>query len=171
MCSKSETLKYFKIYHKMAEAHTDRKLKVLRSDNGGEYLCNYFKEHLSDHGIKHQLTTAYTPQQNGVAKRMNRTLMNLLRSIMHHKGVAKKIWAEALSTAVYVRNRVTSPSLPADTTPHQIWVGTTPNVSHMRVFVSKCWYEIPRSWVKKLDACSKEAMMVGYAAQRKGYKL
>eukprot|EP00171_Calliarthron_tuberculosum_P002468 IDg2468t1 len=90
---------------------------------------------------------------------------------MHHRGVAKRFWAEALSTAVYVRNRVTSRSLSADTTPHHIWHGTPPDVSRMRVFGSKCWYVIPQSKVRKLDARSKEAMMVGYAAQSKGYKL
>lgn len=171
MRTKSETFEYFKKFHKIAEAHTGRKLKVLRTDNGGEYLSNDFRAYLSNHGIKHQLTVAYTPQQNGVAERMNRTLMSLVRAIMHHRGVEKRFWAEALSTAVYVRNRVTSRSLPADTTPHHIWAGTPPNVSLMRVFGSKCWYVIPRSKVGKLDARSKEAMMVGYAAQSKGYKL
>eukprot|EP00171_Calliarthron_tuberculosum_P022915 IDg22915t1 len=102
---------------------------------------------------------------------MNRTLMDLVRAIMHHKGVGKRFWAEALSTAVYVRNRVTSRSLTADTTPHKIWMGTSPNVSHMRVFGSKCWYVIPSSKVRKLDARSKEAIMVGYSTQSKGYKL
>ncbi len=71
-------------------------------------MSNNFKKYLSDHGIQHQLTLAYTPQQNGVAERMNRTLMNLVRSMLHHKRIDKRFWAEALATAVYVRNRVTS---------------------------------------------------------------
>eukprot|EP00171_Calliarthron_tuberculosum_P004987 IDg4987t1 len=58
---------------KHAEAHTGRKLKELRTDNGGEYLSNGFRAYLADHGIKHQLTVAYTSQQNGVAERRNRT--------------------------------------------------------------------------------------------------
>eukprot|EP00171_Calliarthron_tuberculosum_P001057 IDg1057t1 len=110
------------------------KLKALRSDNGGEYLSNEFKTYLITNGIKHQLTVAYTPQQNGVAERMNRTLLNLARSMLHHKGIDKKFWAEAISTAVYIRNRVTSRALPSNTTPHHIWHNSVPNVSHLRVF-------------------------------------
>eukprot|EP00171_Calliarthron_tuberculosum_P000045 IDg45t1 len=171
MRNKSETIEYFKKFPKQAEAHTGRRLKVLRTDNSGEYLSNDFRAYLVNHGIKHQLTVAYTSQQNGVAERMNRTLMTIVRAIMRHKAVAKRFWAEALSTAVYVRNRVTSRSLPVDTPPHHIWHGTPPDVSRMRVFGSKCWYGIPQSKVRKLDARSKKAMMVGYAAQSKGYKL
>ncbi len=83
-------------------------------------MSNNFKKYLSDHGIQHQLTVPYTPQQNGVAERMNRTLMNLVRSMLHHKGIEKRFWAEALATAVYVRNRVTSRSLPLHVTPHHL---------------------------------------------------
>ena len=92
-------------------------LKPLRSDNGGEYLSTTFKSFLLEHGISHQLTVAYTPQQNGVAERINRTLLNMVRSMLHHKSLPKHFWAEALSTAFYVVNRVTSRSLPPDTTP------------------------------------------------------
>ncbi len=86
---------------KYAETHTGNKLQSLqvlkgtpliviglrfwRTDNGGEYLSNKFRAYLSEHGIHHQLTVAYTLQQNGVAERMNRTLMNLVRSMLHHK--------------------------------------------------------------------------------------
>eukprot|EP00171_Calliarthron_tuberculosum_P022481 IDg22481t1 len=115
-----------------------RKLKVLRTDNGGEYLSNDFRAYLADHGIKHQFTVVYTPQQNGVAERMNRTIINLVRSIMHFKGVEKRFWAEAPSTVVYVLNRVNSRSLPINTLPHHIWMRTSLNVSHMRVFGSTC---------------------------------
>lgn len=128
MKKKSDTLACFKKYHALAEKHTGSKLKSLnviqrrnvpedkikaiRTDNGGEYLSNDFKLYLQVHGIHHQLTIAYTPQQNGVAERINRTLIDLVRSMLHTCNLEKKIWAEALSTAVYIRNRVTSRSLP-----------------------------------------------------------
>ncbi len=92
-------------------------LKALRTDNGGEYLSTEFKKYLVEKGIEHLLTIEYTPQQNGVAERMNRTLVDLVRSMLYSKGLAKRFWAEALSTAVYIRNRVTTRSLPSDTTP------------------------------------------------------
>ena len=120
---KSEAFYYFKVFHKYAETHTGRKIqtieykplpkvKAIRSDGGGEYMSNEFKKYLEEHGIHHQATTAYSPQQNGVAERMNRTLGNLVLSMLHHKNIGKEFWAEALDTAVYVRNRVTSRGLP-----------------------------------------------------------
>ena len=165
MSRKSECLKYFKKYKTYAERHTsqkmqklhvheyhysdnvseaidDLKLKVLRSDNGGEYLSNEMQSFLSEHGIKHELTIAYTPQQNGVAERMNRTLLDLVRSMLHHKSISKRFWAEALATAVYIRNRCTTRALPANMTPHHIWYNEAPNLSHLRVFGSQCWYVV-----------------------------
>ncbi len=135
----------------------------MRTDNGGEYLSNKFRAYLSEHGIHHQLTVAYTPQQNGVAERMNRTLMNLVRSMLHHKGIEKKFWAEALATAVYVRNRVTSRGLPPNITPHHLWMGSAPNLEHIRVFGSRCWYVLPSHRTNKLDARARETMMIGYS--------
>jgi len=159
MKAKSEALKYLRHYKNQAEVHTNKKLdkimvdpeessvssvaederlKVLRSDNGGEYLSNTFKQYLSDEGIKHELTVPYTPQQNGTAERMNRTILDLTRSMLHHKNISKRFWGEAMATAVYVRNRVTSRSLPPKLTPYHLWYGTAPNISHLRIFGSPC---------------------------------
>ncbi len=113
------------------------------------------------HGTHHQLTVAYNPQQNVVAERMNRTLMNLVRSMLHHKNIDKRFWADALATAVYVRNRVTSRGLSANITPHHIWMGCAPNLEHLRAFGSRCWYVLPGHKGKKLDARAREAMLVG----------
>eukprot|EP00171_Calliarthron_tuberculosum_P022901 IDg22901t1 len=88
-------------------------------------------------GSKHFVQTMV----NGVTERMNRTLLNLARSMLHHKGIDRRFWAEAISTAVYIRNRVTSRALPPNTTPHHIWYKSVPNVSHLRVFGSKCWLQ------------------------------
>ena len=162
MRRKSAVLACFKLFRPLAEKHTSATIdnlnvkefvgdegidadelavKVLRSDNGGEYLSDDFKNYLSENGIHHQITVAYTPQQNGVTERMNRTLLNLVRSMLHYKSLPKHFWAEALATAVYVRNRVTSRSLPSNITPHHLWFGKSPDLSHMRVFGSQCWYE------------------------------
>ena len=171
MKKKSETLNCFMKYHKMAETQTGLKLKVIRTDNGGEYLSNAFKSYLEHHGIIHQTTITYTPQQNGVAERMNRTLVDLVRSMLHTKEMDKKFWAEALQTAVYIRNRVVSRTLPECTTPHHRWLGTTPDLSHCRIFGTKCYYVVPKSKVKKLDPRSREGIFIGYLEKSKGYKL
>ena len=195
MRKKSDALGCFIKYHRHAEKHVGEKiksfnihtyetndslsidhrdvfkLKTLRSDNGGEYLSRAFSNYLDSHGISHQLTVPYSPQQNGVAERMNRTLMNHTRSILISQKVEKKFWAEALSTVVYIRNRVTAQSLGPNLTPHHLWNDQAPNISHLRIFGSKCWYVLPKTKIKKLDARAREAMMVGYASNSKGYKL
>ena len=81
-------------------------LKVLQSDNGGEYLSGQMKSFVERHGITHRLTAPGNPHQNGVAERINRTLVELVRSMLHQKGLPKHFWAEALAVAVHVRNRV-----------------------------------------------------------------
>ncbi len=187
MKAKSDTFECFKKFHVQAERHTGTRigsvniikrsnkpaeeLKAIRTDNGGEYISNEFKSYLQKHGIQHQLTVAYTPQQNGVAERMNRTLMDSVRSLLQTAHLDKKFWAEALSTAVHIRNRVFSRSLPRNTTPYERWVGKTPDLSYFRVFGSKCWIVVPKSEVKKLDPRSKKGIMMGYSNQSKAYKV
>ena len=192
MKAKSEALSKFQLFKAYAEKHTHQRLhhlnilqfcesarpnlpaesiELLRSDNGGEYLSNAFKDFLSSNGIHHQLTVAYTPQQNGVSERMNRTLLDLVRSMLHHRNLSKHFWAEAFATAVYVRNRVTTRSLPPHLTPHHLWLGEAPKVHHMRVFGCPCWYTVPKQKVRKLDPRARLALMMGYSSQSKGYKL
>jgi hypothetical protein len=171
MKMKSEVLDYFRIWQKRAECHTGCKVRTLRSDNGGEYLSRAFKDHLMEHGITHQLTVPYTPQQNGAAKRLNRTLLNSTRSMLKHINFHKIFWAEAVTTACYIKNRVTTTGLPNNITPHEIWIGKKPDVGHLRVFGSKCWYTIPKENIKKLDDRTSEAIMIGYPKNTKGYKL
>ncbi len=187
MKQKSETFSCFKKFHKLAERQTGlrlskvnvinrtnlppEKLKALRTDNGGEYLSNEFEEYLREHGIQHQFTVAYTPQQNGVAERMNRTVMDLVRSMLQSSKLPKEFWAEAVAAAVYIRNRVPSRSLPAGETPYHHWMGKPPNLSHIRVFGCKCWFVIPKIHANKLDPRCKSGIMIGYSTQSKGYKI
>ena len=171
MGTKSECFHYFKLFQRSAERQTGRKIKALRSDRGGEYNSNEFRDYLEKNGIAQQLTVPYTPQQNGVAERMNRTLKDLTRAMMLHKDVPQEFWADALVTAVYIRNRVTSRNIPSNTTPYSIWHGEKPDVSHMRVFGSKCWYKINSPGQRALNSRSSTALMIGYANNYKGYKL
>ncbi|CDF39896.1 unnamed protein product [Chondrus crispus] len=92
MHHKSEAFERYKMFAQLAQTHTGRKIKVLRTDRSGEYLSTEFKSFLIANGTQHQMTTAYTPEQNGVAERLNRTLVNLVRSMLAHK---KKLDARA----------------------------------------------------------------------------
>ena len=93
------------------------KVKTIRTHNGGEYTSRAFQQYLDDHGISHQLTVPYTLQQNGLAERINRTLVNLVRCMIHSENVPRQFWAEALNTPVYIRNRAPRKALTEDKTP------------------------------------------------------
>ena len=132
---------------------------------------NEFKSYLLEHGIQNQLIIPYTFQQNRVAERMNRTLVESMRSLLHTAKLDKKFMTEALSTAVYIRNRVSSRELSKNTKRNHLWIGKSPNLSCFRVFGCKCWFAIPKPKVKKLDSRSKEGFFMGYSTQSKGYKI
>ena len=87
-------------------------MKCLRSDNGGEYTSNEFKSYCSEKGIRHEKTVPCTPQQNGVAERMNRTIVEKIRCMLRMANLPKSFWGEVVVTACYLINR--SPSVPLD---------------------------------------------------------
>jgi len=137
--SKDETFERFKIWKAEAENQTGKKLKVLRSDNGGEYLSKRFAEFRELHGVQHQTTTPHTPQQNGVAERYNRTLMDMVRSMLSGAGLKKQFWGEAIQTANYLRNRAPTRALEQNVTPFEAYSGAKPSVEHLRAWGCKCW--------------------------------
>lgn len=166
---KSEVPETFVKFKKFVENQTERKIKVLRTDNGGEYVNNRLKNILEDAGIKHQLTVAYNPQQNGRAERLNRTLIEKARCMLSDTKLGKRFWAEAVNTACYIINR--SPSSAVQKTPYEIWNKKPPNLEHLRVFGSKAMAHIPKEKRKKLDEKSKKYVFVGYSEEVKGYRL
>ena len=177
---KSEVLEKFKNFVQMVEKSMgERKIKnlciwnnvkAMRSDSGGEYSSAEFTEFCATKGISHQFTNPYSPEQNGVAERFNRTLIESVRSMILHANVPLNLWAEAVNTSVYVHNR--SPTVALDNqTPYECWFQKKPDVSNLRVFGCVCYYHIPSIQRKKLDPKSRKAIFVGYPADTKGYKL
>lgn len=123
----------FKCFKKLVENEASSSIKCLRTDRGGKFNSEEFNEFCKEHGIKRQLTAAYTPQQNGVAERKNRTVMNLVRSMLSEKKMPKFFWPEAVNWATYVLNK--SPTLAVkNVTPQEAWSGIKPSVDHFRVF-------------------------------------
>lgn len=104
LSEKSEALHYFKEFRVLVEKEVDESIKCLRTDRGGEFNSVEFDQYCKENGIKRQLTTDYTPQQNGVVERKNRTVMNLVRAMLAGKQVPKTFWPEAVNWAVYVLN-------------------------------------------------------------------
>ena len=96
----------------MVEREKGKSLKCLRSDNEGEYTSNEFKSYCSEKDIRHEKTVPGTPQQNGVAERMNRTIVEKIRCMLRMTNLPKLFWGEVVVTACYLINR--SPSVPLD---------------------------------------------------------
>lgn len=169
MKSKDEVFDKFKEFQKLVERQTGKKIKILRSDNGGEYINAEFNKYLKESGIARQLSVPHSPQQNGVAERANRTLVEMARTMMLHAGVKDNLWAEAIMTAAYLRNRCPTKHLD-DKTPYEIWHGRKPNVSHFRTFGSYC-VALNKSHKRKFEKRGQDYIMVGYSLVSKAYRL
>ena len=167
--SERDVLETFKEFHAMAERQSGAKLKVIRTDNGKEYVNRGFEGYLKQHGIRHQTTNDYTPEQNGMAERANRSIVERAKCMLFEAGLSKAFWAEAVSTAVYLLNR--SPTHGHDVTPEEAWSGRKPNLSHVRVFGTKAMVFIPKQKRRKWDPKSHECILTGFDEATKGYRL
>ncbi|MEN7973604.1 MAG: reverse transcriptase domain-containing protein, partial [Verrucomicrobiota bacterium] len=168
MCTKDEVFERFKDYRTWAESRTGEKIKTLRSDNGGEYTSNQFERYLRQKGIQHQLTVPKTPQQNGVAERLNRTLVETARCLLSGANLPLKFWVPAVDTATYLKNR--SPTTAVDKkTPFETFLGFKPSVRHLRVFGCQCFAHVPKDERKKMGKKSVECILLGYSNKTKGY--
>lgn len=165
---KSNVFHVFKIWKAMVETETDLKLKCLRSDNGGEYIDGGFKEYCATQGIRMEKTIPGTPQQNGVAERMNKTINEFARSMRLHTGLPPTFWADAVNTAVYLINR--GPSVPLDCgLPEEAWSGKEVKFSHLKTFGSLSYVLIDFDARSKLEAKSRKCYFIGYGDEAFGY--
>lgn len=127
------------------------------------------QQYLTQNGIVHQKTNPYTPEQNGVAERNNRSISDKARCMLLESQLPKEFWAEAVNYAVYLLNR--SPSYGTDMTPFQFWSGEKPDLSAIRIFGTTTMVHIPGQLRKKWDPKSKKCILVGMDEQIKGYRL
>ncbi|GAU42259.1 hypothetical protein TSUD_327370 [Trifolium subterraneum] len=132
-----------------------------RTDGGGEYNSKNFESFCTSHGIEHEIIAPYTPQHNGLAERRNRTILDMARCMVKHKGLPKSFWGETVSTAVYVLNRCPTKKL-KDKVPEEVWTGKKPSVSHFKVFGALCHKHVPEAKRNKLDDRSEPMILVGY---------
>lgn len=167
--SKDEAFETFMEFRKYVELQTDMKIKILRTDNGGEFTSNQFTKYLKRHGIQHQLTVPYTPQQNGVAERFNRTIVERTKCLLHEADLSKCYWAEAMNMAVYLINRSPSANL-KNQTPEEVWSGKKVDLSNLKTFGCPVMVHIPSEKRTKLDPKSRKMIFVGYDLNVKGYR-
>ncbi|KAJ3703208.1 hypothetical protein LUZ61_006913 [Rhynchospora tenuis] len=154
----------------MVEKRTGHYIKALRSDRGGEYVSTAFTNFYDEHDIRRFLTAPYSPQQNGVAERKNRTILDMVRSMLKSKNMPKEFWAEAVQCAVYVQNRCPHAKLTKQT-PQEAWSGIKTTVSHLKIFGSVAYAHVPDQRRTKLDDKSKKYVFIGYDEKTKAFRL
>eukprot|EP00253_Pinus_taeda_P023836 PITA_23836 len=168
--NKSDVFDTFKKWKALVEIETGKKLKCLRSYNGGEYCSREFDRYCSKHGICREKTVPRTPQENGVSERMNRTIMERARCMRLHAGLPLQFWADAVDTAVYLINRGPSSSLDGGV-PEEAWTGKKVNYSFLRPFGCEAFVHIDKENRTKLEAKSKKCTFIGYGVNDFGYHL
>ncbi|GJU45497.1 putative ribonuclease H-like domain-containing protein [Tanacetum coccineum] len=146
------------------------KVKTIRCDNGTEFKNQLLNEFCAKKGIKREYSIARTPQQNGVAERKNRTLIEAARTMLADSLLPIQFWAEAVNTACYVLNRVlvTKPQMK---TPYEILMGRSPNISFMRPFGCPLTILNTLDHLGKFDGKSEEGYLLGYSTNSKGFRV
>eukprot|EP00253_Pinus_taeda_P004978 PITA_04978 len=146
------------------------RIKVLRTDRGGEYISKEFLRFCRENGIHKQFTARYTPQQNGVAERKNRTIMDMARSMLKAKHLANNYWAEAVNCAAYILNRCPTKAV-MNKVLEEAWSGRKQGVTHMKVFGCVAYAHIPDQLRRKLDSKGEKCIFIGYSEESKAYRL
>jgi len=159
------------------ERQLEKQVKIIRSDRGGEFYGRYdesgqnpgpFAKFLEKRAICAQYTMPGTPQQNGVAERRNRTLMDMVRSMLSHSTVPRSLWMYALKTAMYLLNRV--PSKAVERTPFELWTGRKPSLRHIHVWGCPAEVRLYNPHEKKLDFRTVSGFFIGYPEKSKGFR-
>ncbi len=151
------------------ETLTNCKVRKLRSDRGGEFINSILLEYFATKGIIHQQTIPYSHQQNGKAERHHRTLFDTTRALLLNSKLPTELWAEAVMYASHLHNVVLHKSIQC--TPHQLFIGTVPDVSHLRVFGCLVYYKVPDELRKKLDPKSLHGFYLGPEPNSKGHRI
>ncbi|WVZ80887.1 hypothetical protein U9M48_028325 [Paspalum notatum var. saurae] len=167
---KTEVAHVFSKFAMRAQNEFNTSIVKIRSDNGREFDNTNIEEYCDEVGIKHEFSATYTPQQNGVVERKNRTLITLARSMLDEYGTSEKFWAEAINTACYASNRL-YPHRLLDKTPYELLNGRKPNISYFWVFGCKCYIYKKSQHLGKFQRRCDIGFLLGYSSKSKGYSV
>ncbi|CAI7748320.1 unnamed protein product [Closterium sp. NIES-54] len=152
-----------------AQRESGHKVKVIRTDNGGEFIGADFEAVLKKKGIQHQLTVPYNPQQNGVAERFNRTLQEGARTLLGRAGLPDPFWVTALRQVALVKNRVLATVGDKQWVPYTKWYGSAPAVNMLRAYGCMVVFHVPKEKRGKLEASGRWGVHFGLAKDHKGW--
>ncbi|GBE88951.1 Retrovirus-related Pol polyprotein from transposon TNT 1-94 [Sparassis crispa] len=163
---KSGTFSAYKLFEARLKTQDGKAIKALQSDRGGEYLSQAFKDHLEVQGTISRLTVHDTPQHNGLAERINRTLPEHARAMLITAELPKSLWGEALMHAMWLKNRTSTRALDGKT-PYEARYGKLPDLHDLHEFGAKVWVRIEDA--DKLESKARAGRFVGYSDESKGY--
>ncbi|GJY93393.1 ribonuclease H-like domain-containing protein [Tanacetum coccineum] len=170
LATKDETIGILKSFITGIENLVDHKVKIIRCDNGTEFKNREMNQFYEKKGILRQFSVARTPQQNGVAERRNRTLIEAARTMLADSKLPTTFWAEAVNTACYVQNRVLVVK-PHNKTPYELFHGRTPTLSFMRPFGCLVTILNTIDHLGKFDGKADEGFFVGYSLNSKAFRV
>ncbi|KAI3770624.1 hypothetical protein L6452_01764 [Arctium lappa] len=168
--TKDETSGLIKSFILRIENQTNQKVKVIRSDNGTKFTNFDLNTFCEEKGIERQYSAPRTPQQNGVAERRNRTLIEAARSLLAYSKLPITFWAEAVNTACYVQNRVLMVK-PKNKTPYELLNKRKPFIGFFKPFGCPCTILNTKSHLGKFDSKADDGFLVGYSSQSKAYRV
>lgn len=167
---KCEVKDHLRNFLKRCEKILARDVQTLRTDNGLEFVNREIRELTNSFGVRHEKTVLYSPEQNGMAEKENRTIVKAARTLLHAGKLSTKLWTEAVNTAVYVLNK-TEPSNVKETTPYELWHGKKPDISYLRFFGEEVYTYIPKEKRRKWDYKAEQGLLAGYDEETKGYRV
>jgi transposase InsO family protein len=167
---KSKTQETLKCFLRRAQNEFELKLKKIRSDSGFEFKNLHVEEYLEVEGIKHEFSVLYTPQQNGVEERKNRTLIDMARTMLGEYKTPGRFWLEAVNTACHAINHLYIDHL-LKKTAYELLTGNKPNVSYFRVFGSKGYILVKKGRHSKFAPKAVEGFLLGYDTNTKAYRV
>ena len=157
----------FKHFKNEVENQLDRKIKVRRSDRGGEYEVP-FGDFCSQHGIIHQTTAPYSPQQNGVVERKNRTLNEMMNALLLSSGLPQNLWGEAILSTNYILNRI--PQKKSNQSPYELLKGRIPFYKYLKVWGCLAKVAVPIHKKVKIEKKTIDCVFIGYAHNSSAYR-
>ncbi|GJX54220.1 retrovirus-related pol polyprotein from transposon TNT 1-94 [Tanacetum coccineum] len=170
LSSKDEVPEFIIKFLKMIQVHLNATVRRIRTDNGTEFVNQTLRNYYEEIRISHETSVAFTPQQNGVVERRNRTLVEAARTMLIYVNAPLFLWAEAVATACYTQNRSINRKRHRKT-PYELLHDRKPDLSYLHVFSALCYLKNESEDLGKLKAKADVGIFVGYALAKKAYRI